>query len=192
MKKYFFALMAAFTFTMAHAQNTVDNNYDEVDNSTFSTESEEKESFSCVGLGFYSYDGFENYGVVAGSYTFNGFGFSNAIRMNFEKHGNWNWDLLFNYSYGAYQKDDLMVLITGELGPSFRMQQVLDGFDKNNHAKYKDKFFVDAFVGVKGTVKYKKLVLSAGYHLWAPKFKFGKDYRSDGFYAQLSYCFNFL
>jgi hypothetical protein len=109
--------------------------------------------------------------------------------MCFEKHGNISTDLLFNYSFGAYQKDDLTLLLTGELGPSVRFQDQYDGLDKNNNVKYKEKILVDAFVGLKGTLKYRKLVLSAGYHIWAPKFKFGKDYRMDGFYAQLGYSF---
>lgn len=188
MKKLLFTLMAILTINVANAQ-TIINNYDGVDNLTFDTEAEDNESFSCVGLGFYSYDGFENYGLSCGRYTFNGFGFSNAIRMNFEKHGNWNWDFMPNYSFGAYKKDDLLVLITGEFGPSFRMQDQYDGIDKNNNIKYKSKFLIDAFIGVKGTVKFNTFALSAGYHLWAPKFKFGEKNRCDGFYAQLSYCF---
>ena len=32
-------------------------------------------------------------------------------------------------------------------------------------------------------------MLSGGYYYWAPKFKFGKDYKVDGVNVTLAYCF---
>ncbi len=48
---------------------------------------------------------------------------------------------------------------------------------------------VDGFVNGRLSVKYKKIMLSGGYYYWAPKFKFGKDYKADGVNVTLAYCF---
>ena len=53
--------------------------------------------------------------------------------------------------------------------------------------EYKEKFYIDGFMGIKAIIRYKKVLLSAGYNIWAPKWKFGKDEKADGFYAQLGF-----
>lgn len=183
MKKLLFLLMALCTMSMANAQEVV-NNYDNI-GTLDDYDADEKESFGSLGLGYFSYDGFENFGITANTYTYNGFGMGLNARMNFKKHGNYNSDFLFNYSLGVYQQDKVKVLLTGELGPSLRSQSVYDLKEE----KYKDKLFIDGFVGAKATLKYDKFILSVGYHLWALKFKFSEGYKADGIYAQIAYSF---
>lgn len=134
------------------------------------------------GLGFYSYDGAEFYGLSVGFYNFNGVGLGINLRSNwkFSNHQNvYNADFVLNYSFGVYSNSDVKFLITPEMGPSLRM------CDEYENGKFKEKYFCDGFAGIKATVAYKKVVLSAGYHIWAPKWKFGKSNKADGFYAQL-------
>lgn len=186
MKKLFLSAMMATAFLFgANAQTVITNDYGSpitgADGQSVSND-DENESIGYYGLGFYSYDGGENYSLSFGNYTFNGVGIGVNIRSNFKFSDNqntYNGDVLINYSLGVYKNSDTKVMVTAEAGPSFASRYVYDD------GKVKDKFFVDAFVGIKGTVSYKKFVLSAGYHIWAPKFKFGKDYKADGFYAQL-------
>lgn len=137
------------------------------------------------GLGFFSYDGGENYGLSFGGYIFNDVGMGFNLRANFKKReeSTYNSDILLNYSIGLYKNEDVMFMITPEIGPSLGSRSVYED------GKVKDKMFIDGFVGIKATVIYKKLVLSAGYHIWAPKWKFGKDEKADGFYAQLGFDF---
>ena len=188
MKKFLFLLIVLCTMSMANAQEVV-NNYDNV-GSIDDYDVDEKESFASIGLGYFSYDGFENYGITTNTYTYNGFGLGLNFRMNFKEHGNYNSDLLFNYSLGLYQQDKIKVLLTGELGPSLRVQDQLEGYNEKGKPEWKTgKIFIDGFVGAKATLKYDKFVLSVGYHLWALKFKFSEGYKADGFYAQLGYCF---
>lgn len=140
--------------------------------------------FGYWGFGFFSYDGAENYGMSFGVYNFNGLGFGMNIRSNwkFKDHQNtYNGDVLLNFSLGVYENGDVAVLVTPEVGPSIATRSAYD--EKKN--EFKDKWFIDGFVGIKATVVYKKVVISAGYHIWAPKWKFGEKEKADGFYAQI-------
>lgn len=187
MKKVFLLAFMALAFCVgSNAQTVISNNYGSPISGADgqSMEVDEKESASFWGLGYYSYDGGENYGLGGGMYTFNGIGYTFGVRSNlkFSDHQNTlNWDLLLNYSLGAYSNDDVKVLITPEIGPSLGMRSV---YDYDDGEIKDDRFFIDGFVGLKATVVYKKMVLSAGYHMWAPKWKFGKE-KADGFYVQL-------
>lgn len=187
MKIFLFLLMALCAMSMANAQEVV-NNYDNV-GTIDDYDEDEKESFVSLGLGYFSYDGFENYGICAHTYTYNGFGMGLNFRAQFKEHGNFNSDLLFNYSLGVYQQNKIKVLLTGELGPSLRTQDQIDGYENGKVTYKRDKFFIDGFVGAKATLKYDRFVGSVGYHLWALKFKFSEGYKADGFYAQIAYCF---
>lgn len=153
---------------------------------TVDSQDDTNELRTAYGLGFFSYDGFENYGLSGGLYKFNGVGMTYNIRSNYKFKDNQNTsnaDWLLNFSMGIYKNEDVMFMITPEIGPSLGSRYVYED------GKVKDKMFIDGFVGIKATVIYKKLVLSAGYHIWAPKWKFGKDEKADGFYAQLGFDF---
>lgn len=186
MKKVFLSLAMGLFFAMSISAG---NNYPDDDVVKISKTKEATSSIDQIGiygLGFYSYDGAENYGLTVGFYHFDGFGFNLNIRSNwkFKDHQNtYNADLLLNYSIGFYNNDDVAILLTPEIGPSIATRDVYDG------GKFKEKWFCDGFAGIKATVKYKAVVLSAGYHIWAPKWKFGKDEKADGFYAQLGIDF---
>ncbi len=181
MKKIFFLLSVALCCCNVNAEDNYPDD-DVAPPSKTVNDDEKVQTASYYGLGFYSYDGMENYSLSFGAYNFNGFGLGMNLRSNFKfkDHQNtYNADLVINYSMGVYKNEDVMVLLTPEVGPSFASRTIYED------GKAKDKFYVDGFVGIKATVVYKILVLSAGYHIWAPKWKFGKDEKADGFYAQL-------
>lgn len=191
MKKLFLTALVALGFSIGiNAQTVISNNYGSpitgADGQSVNGY-DDKEAISFYGLGYYAYDGSENYSFSFGTYTFNGFGMGINLRSNLkfeEGENSYSGDLLLNYSFGAYSNDDVKVLLTPEIGPSIGYRSVYD-FDDG---EVKDKLFIDGFVGVKATVVYKKIVLSAGYHIWAPKWKFGKE-KADGFYAQIGLNF---
>lgn len=164
MKKFILCAIAALALsTTTHAQT-------------------DKESIKIFGAGFYSYEHSENYGLNFSKYTFNGIGFGVNLRSTFkfehERPTSANADLLLNYSICAYQQNSMKVLFIPEAGPSIGYR-----IDGENH-----KILADGFVGIKATLVYKKVAISAGYHMWAPKWKFGKE-KADGFYAQLGFDF---
>lgn len=136
------------------------------------------------GLGFYSYDGAENYSLSFGNYGINNIGLGVNLRSNLKFKNNqntYNGDVLLNFSGCLLNNEDMTVLIIPEIGPSFGFRSVYDD------GEVKDKFFVDGFLGIKAAFRYKIVLISAGYHLWAPKWKFGKGEKVDGFYAQLTF-----
>lgn len=187
MKKIFISAFMAVVFSIAgNAQTVISNNYGSpitgADGQSIH-DSDDQEAIGYYGLGYYSYDGAENYGLSLGQYTFNGFGGGLNFRSNwkFGEHENMmNWDVLLNYSLGAYSNENVKVLITPEIGPSFGLRSAYNSKGEIDD----DQFFIDGFVGLKATVVYNKIVLSLGYHMWAPKWKFGKE-KADGFYAQI-------
>ncbi len=145
-----------------------------------------KESLGYYGLGFYSYDGAENYSLSYGMYKFNGLGIGMNLRSNFKFSDNqntFNADVLLNYSFGVYSNTDVAVLITPEIGPSLGSRYIFEM--EKDKPKAKEKYYIDGFVGIKMTLAFGPITLSAGYHIWAPKWKFGKNEKADGFYAQL-------
>lgn len=179
-KKTIISMCVLFCSLAVNAQESTTN---------VSNVSKESTSFAAFGLGYYGFDGMENYGLTIQGYNVNGASIDVALRANFEDHGNYNIDFGVNYTFGLYQKDDLGLYLTLAAGPSFRTQDQLDGFDKHDNPKYKSKIMVDGFVNGRLSVKYKAIMLSGGYYYWAPKFKFGKDYKADGVNVALAYCF---
>lgn len=181
MKKVFVLSMMAFLYFNASAESNYPD--DVVVSTPQAVISDDTDSgVGYYGLGFYSYDGAEFYGLSFGAYNFNGVGLGVNIRSNwkFSNHQNVsNADLVLNYSFGVYSNSDVKILVTPEIGPSLRQCEEYDRGD------FKEKYYCDGFAGIKATLAYKKVVLSAGYHIWAPKWKFGKNYKADGFYAQL-------
>ena len=103
------------------------------------------------------------------------------MRAQFKDHGNFNFDLLFNYSFGLWKQDSNQLLLTLAAGPSLRTQDEISGFDKRGNIEYNsDKFFIDAVVNPRLTVKFGKIYITGGYFYWAPKFKFSKDDGATG------------
>jgi len=191
MKKTLSCLLLGLAFVVPAS---ADNNYPDDDdvvvvtsknNTSGSTSSGfDRETIAYWGLGFFAYDGVENYSMSYGAYNVNGFGLGINLRSNWkfsDYQNTFNADVLLNYSISVYTNDDVAILITPEIGPSVGSRYVYD----DDEGDAKDEYFIDAFAGIKATVAFKKVVLSAGYHAWAAKWKFGKDYRADGFYAQI-------
>lgn len=173
--------MAAAIFTGAAAQETSATQ-------TAAAESENK-AFATVGASFYSFDNFENYGISMHGYNPNGISMDLNLRMNFKSHGNVNADLGINYSFQLWEKENANLLLTAAAGPSYRSQDEARYNEKENKIEWKEKSFFDLFINPRLAFRYKKVAISAGYFLWATKFKFSKEYRGDAFAATLSYAF---
>jgi len=190
MKQFVVILLALCSCSVVNAQVVIENDYEGsiINNpeEKIDFKDDEKETLSFIDLSYFSYDHYENYGIGYHFYTFNGFGMGLTWRsqLKFNDGDNLNADLTFNYAFGAYQNEHTKVMIAAEAGPSFGSRKAY-----NDEGKLKDKFFIDAFIGIKAIATYNRFALSAGYHIWAPKFKFGKDYKQDGFYASLAYSF---
>lgn len=192
MKQLVAFMLALCSFGIANAQVVVENDYEGsiINDDTqgkVDFNDDENETLSFVDLSYFSYDHFENYGIGYHFYTFNGFGMGLTWRsqLKFNDGDNLNGDLTFNYAFGAYQNEHTKIMIAAEAGPSFGSRKEYDKDDE----KLKDKFFIDGFVGIKAIGTYDRFALSVGYQIWAPKFKFGKDYKQDGFYASIGYSF---
>lgn len=187
MKKILFmAINAMFAFVSTNAQDVITNDYESpitsVNGQSASTNNtEDEESFAGFGLMYYSFDGFENYGLNVNGVNPNGFGLDVGFRAQFKDHGNWNGDILFNYSFALWKQDSNQLLLTLAAGPSMRFQDEISGFDKKGNIEYsKDKLFFDAVVNPRITVKFGKIYITGGYFYWAPKFKFSKDDGATG------------
>ena len=187
MKRLLFtAVMATAFFFGTSAQTVINNDYSSpitgADGQGVSQSSgDEAESYSYGAVGFYSFDGFENWGIAYGGINPNGIGLDFAFRMNFKEHGNFNVDVLLNYSVGLVSNGSTQVALTFALGPSFRTQDELKGVNSKGNLEWENgKFFCDGVVNPRLSVKLGKLALSAGYFYWAPKFKFSKDDGATG------------
>ena len=184
MKKALFLLVLVFCLSLdSYAEDNYPDDDISVQRSEISSSYNLRKGY--WGFGFFSYDGVEQYGLSFGGYCFNGIGLGMNCRSNWKFSDNqstYNADFLLNYSFGAYtNNDDVMFLITPEIGPSLGSRYIYE------NGKAKEKYYIDGFLGIKATVVYKKLILSAGYHIWAPKWKFGKKEKADGFYAQIGF-----
>lgn len=128
MKKFFLsAIMASMFLFGANAQTVIVNDYSSpitgADGQTITTDDEE-ESLVIFNLVYYGFDGFENYGFSDCFINPNSIGFDFNIRGNFEKYGNYNFDLGPNYSFKLWGKDNMKLFLTASVGPSFRMQDI--------------------------------------------------------------------
>ncbi len=196
MKKILFTALMVFAFGMnASAQNVITNDYQTpitgADGQNVNESNDgDKETFGTIGLMYYGFKDLDNYGLYWNMDTPNGFGMDFALRAQFKSHGNFNLDLLFNYSFALWQQNENQLLLTLAAGPSFRSQEAIDGFNKNGSPTYKDKLFVDCGLNPRLTVKVGKFALTGGFYYWAPKFKFSKDDGAQtGFNVGLGYCF---
>ena len=179
--------------TMSQEKESSSNVYSSERKSNVGQQNVEKNSqmerFGFFGLGFYPYSGENNYSLSFGFYQKNFLGFDMNLRSNlkFKDHRNTtNADILLNFSLCIYENDDITLFLTPEIGPSIGMRDEAKLNDKGK-IEYKEKVYFDGFMGIKAIIRYKKVLLSAGYNIWAPKWKFGKGEKADGFYAQLGF-----
>lgn len=151
---------------------------------------ETKKTLSAIGLNYYSFDGFDNWGLGGYFISCNGFGMDLALRSQLKSHGNFNIDLGLNYSYQIYQKDNMHALLTLAAGPTFRTQDEPE-IDYYGKITWKTgSFFCDAFITPHLTLYVNKFSITAGYYYWAPKWKFSKDDGArGGFCASIGYDF---
>ena len=143
--------------------------------------------FNTMGIGYWSYDGFENWGIQMSSLTYNGWASEINIRANLKKYGNYNMDFAFlGHSFGLTKSDNSILYLALVAGPSFRMQTVYD-WKKD---KDKDKMFIDFYGAVSLNFQLgEKFLIKAGYNLWSAQFKFKEGYNADGVYVSLGYEF---
>lgn len=198
MKKIILTMVSVMiSCVFANAQTVITNNYDtpiqSVNGNNLSNQSknnnDDVETISYGGLAYYSYDGFENWGLSFGSLNYNGFGLDFNIRNNFDgSHGNLNVDLCPNYSIGLYNDNNTTVFFTLAAGPSVRTQDKLTGFDDYDQPQYESaKTYLDLMVNARLSLKFNRFMISAGYDVWGAEFKLSKGYKADGFMASLSY-----
>lgn len=188
MKKILFSalMVLAFCFS-ANAQIVVSNNYDSpISGDAVAEEEDDDLEFGLIGVGYYSFDGFDNWGLTFSRINPNGLGMELGFRMNFEEHGNFNSDLGINYSFKLLNENSTKVFLTLAAGPSLRTQDQYN-FEKNQWDT--GKFFFDAFVNARIAARFDRFYVAAGYYLWAPKLKFSSDYKADGFNLTLGYTF---
>lgn len=189
MKKILISALTMLSFCFsANAQTVISNNYEgsPITSSTETTESDDDESFLPYAVSYYSFDGFENWGIGFQAINPNKFGMEMGIRMNFEEHGNYNIDLGLNYSFKLFSSGETKGFLVLAAGPSFRLQ---DQYDIEDDEWDTGKFFFDGFATGRINICHKRLTVGAGYYVWGPKFKFGSDYRADGFTLSLGYNF---
>lgn len=175
-------LLSLITIMNVNAQTVIKNNYNSTSTEN-STEQTTSDMFGSYNFQYMSFDGFDNYGL-SGHFIFpNRIGGEYCVRSSFEAHGNVNCDLGINYSFELTNKNDFSAYLILAAGPSLRIQDEFDGFDKRGDIKYDEGFFVDGFINPRLSIKYSHIFVSVGYFYWAPKFKFSKN---DGAIGGLS------
>lgn len=180
-----FALMVLAISFSANAQIVVANNYDSPISGAADVEEDDDVELGIVGITYYNFDGFENWGISGTRINPNGLGMDFGMRMNFEKHGNLSWDLGLNYSFKLVNNASTKAFLTLAAGPSLRTQDQID----LETGEWESKFLFDAFANARMAACFDRFYASIGYFLWAPKFKFDGDYRADGFNITLGYVF---
>ena len=196
MKKFFLsAIMVSMFLFGANAQTVIVNDYSSpitgADGQTITTDDEE-ESLGIINLVYYGFDGFENYGISDYFINPNSIGFEFNIRANFEKYGNYNFDLGPNYSFKLWGKDNMKLFLTASVGPSFRMQDIPEfSYTSNGNLKEErsTKYKFDLYANARLAFNAGHFNISAGFFLWAAEFKFDKEYKADGFNIALGYSF---
>ena len=158
-------------------------------NSQYLCDDEAMGSFNIV---YYSFDGFENYGISG--YVFRPEYLTCEFNTRFclEKYGNGNLDLGINYTFPLVKQDETRLFLALSIGPSFRLQRVPD--PKLNEKTgvviedTKEKFYFDAYSNPRLALVYKKITLSAGVFFWAPELKLEKD---KGFQTGVNFALGF-
>ena len=95
---------------------------------------------------------------------------------SFRKYSPIPIDIGINYSYPAYQNDNLSVYPTFAIGPSL--------YIPNGNG---DKFHFNGFFTLRASVNYKKFIASIGWYCMNPEWKF-KELGHAG-YASIGYSF---
>ncbi len=187
MKKFCFTVLIATVFLLgANAQIVVKNDYSTTESSADSqktTENDKDRLYGLFTLGFYGFDGSENYGVSGQFLKPNGFAGEFAFRLDF-KNSAGCFDFGPNYSFKLWGKEKTKLLLTAAVGPTIAWREVYNySFDSKGNLKEdsKTKVFCDMFANVRLGFVAGRFALSVGYFMWAPKFKMGKDYRADGY-----------
>ena len=154
--------------------------------------SEEIGGIPYISIGYWDYDGFENWGLSGVVSAPNDFGFEFNMRTCFKSlekggAGNYNVDLLPNYSFELVNENKTRLFLTASAGPSIRMQNVITGMD-GYKLETKERWYLDAYAQIALNAKIGALYLSAGYNLWFLKFKLSSDYKADGFVLKAGIC----
>lgn len=157
----------------------------------------ESDSYCSFSIGYWSYDGFNNWGMSTQWINPNGFGFEYNMRgclKSIKKGGagNYNVDILPNYTFELTNNNLSRLDFTIAAGPSVRYQDVITdteirGSGKNTYVDYEigHKWYLDGYAQVALNAHWCGFYLSAGYNLWFPKFKTSSDYKSEGFLFKL-------
>ena len=140
-----------------------------------------------VGLGYWSYDGGENWGLQVSGLRYNGWASEFNLRANLKKYGNYNVDCAFlGYSFGLTEFDNGFLYLALVAGPSIRMQTVYDWEDD----KDKEKVFIDFYGAASLNIQLgERFLIKGGYNLWSAQFKFKEGYNLDGVYFSVGYEF---
>ena len=140
-----------------------------------------------VGLGYWSYDGGENWGLQVSGLRYNGWASEFNMRANLKKYGNYNVDCaFFGYSFGLTEFDNGVLYLALVAGPSIRMQTVYDWEDDED----KEKFFIDFYGAASLNIQLgERFLIKGGYNLWSAQFKFKEGYNADGVYVSVGYSF---
>ena len=142
-------------------------------------------SIATIGLGYWNYDGGENWGMQCSFLNYNGWAGEWNLRAYFEKYGNYNCDLaLLGYSFGLSEFDNGALYLSFVAGPSIRKQEYYDYNDDED----KSKLFIDFYGSASLNLQLgEKFLIKAGYNLWSNQFKFKEEYNADGFYLAVGF-----
>lgn len=146
-------------------------------------------------IGYWNYDDFENWGLAFGHINLDGWGLDFTVgRVCFKRlekggSGNYNVDILPNYTFGLLKKNKTCLGFTVSAGPSVRKQEVWTGeVTAGGNMKTKDKWYIDGYTQIALNAKVGPVFLSAGYNLWFPQFKTSSKKRAEGFVIKVGFC----
>lgn len=196
MKRFYLTVLVATVFLLgANAQTVIKNDYSTSESSAEdqnTSKEAEEESIVSMNLVYYGFDDYSNYGLSDYFINPNGVGMDLNIRMNFKEYGNYSFELGPNYSFKLWGQNKTKLFLTAAVGPSVRMADALKITTDSKGKVHKEsvtKVKFDMFANVRLTFNAGRLVLSAGYFMWSPEFKFGEKSRMDGFNVALGYAF---
>lgn len=140
-----------------------------------------------TGLGYWSYDGGENWGIQISGLRYNGWASEINFRANLKKYGNLNMDIAFlGYSFGLTEFDNGVLYLALVAGPSIRYQTIYDWEDDED----KEKCFIDFYGAASLNIQLgERFLIKGGYNLWSAQFKFKEGYNADGVYVSVGYSF---
>ncbi len=138
-----------------------------------------------IGIGYWSYDGGETYGLQITSLGYNSWAGEFNLRYSFGDVKLCNVDFAFlGYSFGLTDNEDYAIYLALVAGPSLGYRYVYDVESQ----KEKEKYYLDGYAAASVHMQIsRKFYIKGGYQIWAPQFKFGKDYRAEGFYVAIGF-----